>query len=108
MMIIRVAKTCQSCQSIGANFSQPVLIFLQSRRKNCPTMSTAHISYIIALWATSTVNSNPSNVFLPLALVLVLVFAIAAPVLVAPVLAAPVLEAPVLVAPVLEAVFYSW
>ena len=33
-------------------------------------MSTAHISYIIALWATSTVNSNPGNVFLALVLVI--------------------------------------
>ena len=99
----RVAKTCQSCQSIGANFSQPVLICLQSRRKNCPTMSTAHISYIIALWATSTVNSNPSNMFLALVLSIVLVFEIAAPVHAAPVHAAPVLEAPKLEAPVLVA-----
>ena len=33
-------------------------------------MSIAHISYIIALWATSTVNSTPSNVFLALVLVI--------------------------------------
>ena len=31
-------------------------------------MYIAYISYIIALWATSTVNSTPSNVFLALVL----------------------------------------
>ena len=32
----RVAKTCQPCQPAGANFSQLVLIFGQSTRKNMP------------------------------------------------------------------------
>ena len=53
--------------------------------KKCPTMSIAHNSCIIALWATSTVNSTPP---------------VLVPVLEAPVLVAPVLVAPVLVAPV--------
>jgi len=31
----RVAKTCQPCQPVGANFSRPVLIFGQGTLKNC-------------------------------------------------------------------------
>ena len=31
----RVAKTCQPCQPVGANFSRPVLIFGLSTQKNC-------------------------------------------------------------------------
>ena len=31
----RVAKTCQPCQPVGANFSRPVLNFAQGSRKNC-------------------------------------------------------------------------
>ena len=51
-------------------FSPAGAKFLAKHAKNCPTMSIAHISYIIALWATSTVNSTNSNVFLALVLVI--------------------------------------
>ena len=34
MATSRVAKTCQPCQPVGANFSRPVLIFGQSTQKN--------------------------------------------------------------------------
>ena len=83
-----------------------MLICLQSTQKTVP-LSIAHISVIIALWATSTVNSTPSNVFLVLVLVIHCPHTcnssmLVAPALAAPVLAVPVLEAPVLVAPVLE------
>ena len=45
----RVAKTCQSCQSVGANFSRPVLIFLQITRKTVPLcpLLISFISYYI-------------------------------------------------------------
>ena len=40
----RVAKTCQPCQPVGANFSRPVLIFGQK----CSIMTNAHITCAIA------------------------------------------------------------
>ena len=61
---IRVAKTCQPCQLVGANFSRPVLIFGHSTRTNCAIMSNAHITCTIAqfqalvLPATNTIVAS--------------------------------------------------
>ena len=44
----RVAKTCQPCQPVDANFSRPVLIFGQSRQKKL-------YHYILCSGATSRV-----------------------------------------------------
>ena len=60
--MLRVAKTCQPCQPVGANFSRSVLIFGQSTRKNCAIMSNAHITCTIAHRANSSQNCTTNTI----------------------------------------------
>ena len=57
----RVAKTCQPCQPVGANFSRLVLIFGQITRKNC-AMSNAHITCtIVPVHSGTGANTSPAS-----------------------------------------------